>query len=258
MSCKGLRSDGEERGWMMRQDFTGCVRVKQVIYVTRPALAKKRSMKATNVEATWSSDCPACRSFLTFLGFFTFVTKDLVSNLHFCFFRLQVSSTPSDRFVATKRTWQPSASTPSTPSWILGSSSSAASLCFATSAPCWAAASAEERWRRRHTALCLYRLTITYSATPPTWLFRRAACTPVYLCDPADTLSCAESWETLALDIQRWSKTVKWNLNICIQDFSTHQVFDNEVSVTAEILKKRGRYSFPMNSLWGKMIALSL
>lgn len=43
--------DGEERGWMLRQGFTGYVRVKQVIYVTRTALAKKRSKKATNVAA---------------------------------------------------------------------------------------------------------------------------------------------------------------------------------------------------------------
>lgn len=126
-------------------------------------------------------------------------TSDLLTT--FSFIRLQGSSTSFVPFVGTHRTWRPSASTPSTPSWIPGFSSSAASLCSAIFALCWAAASAKAQWRRRHTPLYLYPLT--YSATLQRLEFHRPTCTPIYLCDPTGSL---ESGRLLASD---WT-----NLNV--------------------------------------------
>lgn len=101
------------------------------------------------------------------------------------FLRLLASSTPYGRSAVTRRTWQPFASTPSTPSWIPGSSSSVASRSWNTSAPCWAAGSAEEPWRRRRNAACLCLLTATCSAPLRTGRSSRPASTPTYLRDPS-------------------------------------------------------------------------
>ena len=156
---------------------------------------------------------------------------------------------PFTHFVTTKRTWQPSASMPSTPSWIPGSSSSAASLCFATFALCWAAASAKEPWRLQHTALYLYPLTVTYRATAQMWQFHRPTRTPVYPSDLPEKL-----WWTGGWDISMSDKTLEQSC-----DCDSHKellTFTHrhkarrlwkEASVSMEIF-----HSFSMNLLWGE------
>lgn len=111
------------------------------------------------------------------------------------FVRLQVLSTLFIHSVVMQRTWQPSDSTPSTPSWIPGSSSSVASRCFNTFVLCWAAVSAEEPWRPQHIVLSLYLLTVTYSTALQRGRSNRPTCTPAYLCDSTEAIHSVKPLE---------------------------------------------------------------